>query len=156
MRLSKADSEPEEMEVDMTPMIDVTFLLIVFFMIVVDLTQQDLVLLQLPPSEMGEKDKNPEKNRVTVNVTWDDDQQKAEIICKRITMETMDDLKAWLYPLAASKKNPKTKFSEVPILIRCDEDAPFREVQKIMQVCAHKDVQIYKILLAASDVSGKN
>jgi len=155
MKLSKADSEPEEMEVDMTPMIDVTFLLIVFFMIVVDLTQQDLVLLQLPKSEMGEQDKNPEKNRVTVNVTFDPESLQSEIIVKRQTM-TLDELKDHLYPIAQSKKNKKTKFSEIPILIRCDKEAPFRKVQEIMQVCANKDVQIYKVLLAASDISGKN
>ncbi len=47
----------------------------------------------------------------------------------------------------------KTKFSEIPILIRCDKEAPFRQVQEVMAVCADKDIQIYKILLAAKDPS---
>ena len=152
MKLTKQDNEPEELEVEMTPMIDVVFLLIVFFMIVVDLTQQDLVLLQLPPSEMGEKDKNPEKNRVTVNITWDPETKTSDIVLKRNTF-TLDELKDWLYPIANSKLNPKTKLSEIPILIRCDEDAPFRKVQEVMQICADKDIKIYKVLIAAADVS---
>lgn len=150
MKLSKADKEPEPLEIDMTPMIDIVFLLIVFFMIVVDLTQQDLVILQLPNAEFAIPDKKPEANRLTVNVTWDKKDQVAEIRVKR-AVYTLDELKAWMYPIARSRIDPKTKFSEIPILIRCDQDAPFRVVQQIMAVCADKDIQIYKVMLAAAE-----
>ena len=45
MNLSRHDPETE-MDLDMTPMIDVVFLLIIFFMIITDLTQQELEDLQ--------------------------------------------------------------------------------------------------------------
>ncbi len=151
MKLTKADNEPEPLEINMTPMIDVVFLLIVFFMIVVDLTQKDLVKLQLPKSEMGEPDKKPEKNRITVNITWDEDDEMSEIYVKQKPY-TLDELKTWMYPIARSRINRKTKFSEIPILIRCDKDAPFRMVQQVMQICADKDIQIYKVLLAAAEI----
>ena len=150
MKMSKQDSEPEPLEIDMTPMIDVVFLLIVFFMIVVDLTQKDLVLLQLPDAEFAEEDKKPEKNRMTVNITWDAKSEVSEIYVKQETY-TLDELKAWMYPRARVKINPKTKFSEIPILIRCDKDAPFKMVQQVMAICADKDIQIYKVLLAAAE-----
>ena len=70
MKMTRQDNEPEPLEIDMTPMIDVVFLLIVFFMIVVDLTQQDIVQLELPVTEMGIPDKKPERNRLTVNITY--------------------------------------------------------------------------------------
>ena len=57
-----------------------------------------------------------------------------------------------MFPIARSKIEPKTKFSKIPILIRCDKDAPFRKVQEVMQVCADKDIQIYKVMLAAAEV----
>ena len=44
MKLNKHDPQTD-MELDMTPMIDVVFLLIIFFMIITDLTQQDLEVL---------------------------------------------------------------------------------------------------------------
>jgi len=147
----KKDSEPEPLEINMTPMIDVVFLLIVFFMIVVDLTQQDLVILQLPKAEFAVPDKKPEKNRLTVNITWDKATQKSEIRVKR-NVYNLDELKSWMFPIARSKIEPKTKFSKIPILIRCDKDAPFRKVQEVMQVCADKDIQIYKVMLAAAEV----
>ena len=39
MKLQKTDDQ-QEMEMNMTPMIDVVFLLIIFFMVITDLTQQ--------------------------------------------------------------------------------------------------------------------
>jgi len=150
----KKDNEPEPLEINMTPMIDVVFLLIVFFMIVVDLTQQDIVLLQLPKAEFAVPDKKPEKNRLTVNITWDKKEQVSEIRVKR-SVFTLDELKSWMFPIARSKIEPKTKFSKIPILIRCDKDAPFRKVQEVMQVCADKDIQIYKVMLAAAEVKSE-
>ena len=47
MNINKHDAKTE-IEMDMTPMIDVVFLLIIFFMIITDLTQQDLEELKLP------------------------------------------------------------------------------------------------------------
>jgi biopolymer transport protein ExbD len=146
----KKDNEPEPLEINMTPMIDVVFLLIVFFMIVVDLTQQEIVLLQLPPAEFAEPDKKPEKNRLTVNICYDPADERCWIQVKRAEMN-LDELKAWMYPYARLKIDPKTKFSEIPIIIRCDRDAPFRMVQQVMQVCADKDIQIYKVMLAAAE-----
>lgn len=152
MKMTRQDNEPEPLEIDMTPMIDVVFLLIVFFMIVVDLTQQDIVKLELPVTEMGIPDKKPERNRLTVNITFDPDTQVSEIYVKRDLMN-LDELKAWMHRFARLKINPKTKFSEIPIIIRCDEKAPFRKVQEVMQLCADKDIQIYKVMLAGKELN---
>lgn len=65
-RRRKADTE---MEVDMTPMIDMTFLLIIFFIIVNDMTKKDLEELKLPIAmEAGQDD--PPENRQILNVRW--------------------------------------------------------------------------------------
>ncbi len=156
MKMSKSDNEPEELDVDMTPMIDVTFLLIVFFMIVIDLTQQDIVQLQLPKAEHGTPDKNPEKNRQTINVTWDKVQRKSTIIWKRQEVD-YTQLGKNLFPIATGHGmiDPQTRFSKLFVLIRCDRDAPFKTVQEIMQVCATPELKIYKVMLAARDASGQ-
>ena len=55
--MSKRGTPDTEVEVDMTPMIDLTFLLIIFFIIVNDLTQQELEDLKLPiAQEAGHDD----------------------------------------------------------------------------------------------------
>ncbi|HED65639.1 MAG TPA: biopolymer transporter ExbD, partial [Planctomycetes bacterium] len=56
MDMNKHDAGTE-MEMNMTPMIDVVFLLIIFFMIITDLTQADLEQLQLPEAKSAVEDK---------------------------------------------------------------------------------------------------
>jgi biopolymer transport protein ExbD len=66
MSRHEADTETE---VDMTPMIDMTFLLIIFFIIVNDMSQKDLEELKLPIAmEAGHDD--PPENRPVLNVRW--------------------------------------------------------------------------------------
>ena len=58
MDINKHDPETE-MEMNMTSMIDVVFLLIIFFMIITDLTQQDLEEMKLPKAMAAVPD-NPD------------------------------------------------------------------------------------------------
>jgi biopolymer transport protein ExbD len=66
MSRHEADTETE---VDMTPMIDMTFLLIIFFIIVNDMSQKDLEELKLPIAMEAGQDEPPE-NRPVLNVRW--------------------------------------------------------------------------------------
>ena len=71
MNINKHDSETD-MEMDMTPMIDVVFLLIIFFMIITDLSQQELEELELPNATVAVEDKpDPESNRPILNILQD-------------------------------------------------------------------------------------
>ena len=57
--MSKKGRPNTEVEIDMTPMIDLTFLLIIFFIIVNDLTQKDLEELKLPIAMTAVNDEPP-------------------------------------------------------------------------------------------------
>ena len=68
MKLNKHDAQTE-MDMNMTPMIDVVFLLIIFFMIITDLTQKDLEVLVLPMAKSAAEDKpDPELVRPIINI----------------------------------------------------------------------------------------
>ena len=68
MNINKHDAQTE-MEMNMTPMIDVVFLLIIFFMIITDLTQQDLEELKLPEARSAIEDKpDPKVVRPIINM----------------------------------------------------------------------------------------
>ena len=57
---------------NMTSMIDVVFLLIIFLMVITDLTQQDLEDLQLPTATNAQPDKpDPDEFRPVVNIKQD-------------------------------------------------------------------------------------
>jgi biopolymer transport protein ExbD len=65
--VSKRRRPDTEVEIDMTPMIDLTFLLIIFFIIVNDLTQQELEDLKLPIAQEAGHD-DPPPGRPILNV----------------------------------------------------------------------------------------
>ena len=61
----------EKAEMDMTPMIDCVFLLLIFFVLVIDLSQKDLEDLILPKAEHAEPDDSPPDVRPIINIMQD-------------------------------------------------------------------------------------
>ena len=58
----------QNIEMDMTPMIDCVFLLMIFFVLVIDLSQKNLEDLILPRAVFQEPDDKPPENRPIINV----------------------------------------------------------------------------------------
>ncbi len=154
MNLAKHDPETE-MELNMTPMIDVVFLLIIFFMIITDLTQKDLEDLELPMVVHAKEDKpDPKEWRPIINIKYN-----GEIIVQRETFyspETHDklpdpyrDLKKWL-ALTADKMEKKDDLPDQALLIRADMSTPFKYIQKVMEFCGVEGIRIWKVQLAAA------
>ena len=54
----------QNVEMDMTPMIDCVFLLMIFFVLVIDLSQKNLEDLILPRAVFQEPDEKPQSRRV--------------------------------------------------------------------------------------------
>jgi biopolymer transport protein ExbD len=127
--------KPQEGEkMNMTPMIDVVFQLLIFFMIVTEMTQSEKVDLTLPRTTQATPDEG-ERGRYTINVT-----KTGRILLgtQHITLDRLSEILGLVVKLEGKKK-----FSETPILIRADKKTQFEIVQKIMGKCVeHK---IWKI-----------
>jgi biopolymer transport protein ExbD len=163
MKLQKTDDE-QEMEMNMTPMIDVVFLLIIFFMVITDLTQQDLEELKLPTAENAQPDKpKPDEFRPVVNI-----KQDGSIWVKRKELydpENPDDYKMvreYLSDVAkmmerekfdgtATTRNDPNSIPGEALLVRADQFSAFKHTQKVMEQCGYKGIQIWKLQLAASE-----
>jgi len=166
MNLAKHDPETE-MDMDMTPMIDVVFLLIIFFMIITDLTQQDLEELKLPVAQSAQPDEpDPKVVRPVINILHD-----GTMIVKRETLydPEANDLtktksfladqarlmlagkrkKGWDYLNPDDPSSPKVP--DNPLLIRSDQNTEFKFIQRIMELCGQKGIQIWKLELAAAE-----
>jgi biopolymer transport protein ExbD len=168
----------EELELNMTPMIDVVFNLIIFFMIVTDMTQKDIEQLKLPDSKASVEDKDDEDEvRMILNVIKDiEDDVKAGVrvedalaawpnhrkvlIKYKAKPYSLKALKTKLYEIAETRRNPEDPSganpSEVYVLIRCDRDIPWKEVQWVMQACADPRVRIYKLQFATAEWAGED
>jgi len=151
MQMNKHDAQTE-MEMNMTPMIDVVFLLIIFFMIITDLTQQDLEELQLPKARSAVEDKpDIEVVRPIINIP-----QSGRMIYKRralydpeIDGDNMQGLARFLVD-QADRMPTKDTLPDNPLMIRADRGTEFKYIQRVMETCGLEDVRIWKLELGAA------
>jgi biopolymer transport protein ExbD len=139
-----------ELPLNMTPMIDVVFLLIIFFMIVIDLSQKELEEIVLPrASECEKDDPSAEKWRKIVNLRTD-----GTIVVSRVPM-TLEALQSDLFRWRNSGlfQNEEGGFCAKPLLIRTDRGTEMKHAQKVMQICGVEQLKIYKIELACAQDS---
>jgi biopolymer transport protein ExbD len=152
--MKRRDPTQDAVKLDMTPMIDVVFQLIIFFMLVTDMTQQDLAELVLPVAQMAAKDES-EEGRMVINVLKD-----GEIEIKRVKFPTLDDatavqaLRSYLAREVALGTKEPDGTSERALLIRADQHTEFKHIQKVMRICGENGIRVYKIHLAAAQPEG--
>ena len=125
--------EPDEGRgMNMTPMIDVVFQLLIFFMLVSEIARTEKADLVLPKASEAQPD-HGDPGRHTINVTRDGR------IMVGGRFKTLEQIDAILAVEVQIMKKRGEKFSEKPILIRADKEAHFETVQKIMGKCVkHK------------------
>lgn len=114
--------EQKDESPDLTPMIDVVFLLIVFFMVVGKMITDEKIDIQVP---VAERSKIPEEAgyRDTITLT------KEGTLFKGIRPVSLAQLKEILEVGIQSVKDYK-------IFLRVDEFTPHREVQAVLKTCS--------------------
>ena len=158
----KGSDGADDIQLNMTPMIDVVFNLIIFFMIVTDMSQKELEQLVLPMSTQAVEDTGDEQERrVIINITKKNpetfkDDHEVDITIKGKDYD-LDKLKEELFVHADSNRDmlDPAQPSEIFCLIRCDKDIRWREVQWVMQACADPAVRIYKLQFATSEIKAE-
>ena len=153
-----------ELDINLTPMIDVVFNLIIFFMVITDMTQKDLEYLVLPKADKADVDEGEDKDRIIINVVNLDspgnakrladrelDRNKPPIMIGGRQVEDLSQMRRWLRVRANPQRFPdvqphlylgqkwangnKIYPSIKPLLVRCDHGQIFGWVQAIMQYC---------------------
>ncbi|KAA3608156.1 MAG: biopolymer transporter ExbD [Planctomycetota bacterium] len=167
--MSRRRQAETEVEVDMTPMIDLTFLMIIFFIIVNDLSQQELEDLKLPIAVTAVNDEPP-PNRPILNVMPDGEirYKRKPIYWDGIEPVGTDPIRKgrpdYYWKLAETMvtkfvanmeyvydEKLKKELPDDPVLIRADRNTAFKHIQKIMEVCTRQEILIWRIQLAASE-----
>lgn len=114
---------------NMTPMIDVVFLLIIFFLVSSHLAKQEVHMeLPLPKADSGTEPAEADVSRVTVNITADGTLLLAG---HRVTPQQLQQRLA----NALAKEG-----GDLQVRIRSDRHAPYRYVEPIMLACARAGV----------------
>jgi biopolymer transport protein ExbD len=153
----------DEAVLNMTPMIDIVFNLVTFFMLTLDMSQKELAVLDLPRATNGIEDKDPstdpdrpyeEKQRFVVNL-----EPGGSIYFKGTRWSLAEDpvaqdaaLEALRQELRKLTRDPRLRnadgTSKAMVMVRGDRTAKFKYIQWIMQVCADPNVQIFKLHFA--------
>lgn len=135
----------EDVDVNLTPMIDVTFQLLIFFMVTSEMAKLDNIKdLQLPKADKATPDLEPPRDRLVVNIVEVDGAMSYIIGGDPRTYEDL----AVLIHREATRSAGQDGFSSRPVLIRADKRIEYRHVQKVMNMLM--DEQIWKMSFGAA------
>jgi biopolymer transport protein ExbD len=134
---------------DMTPMIDVTFQLIAFFMFVLNFSEVDQdQRINLPLSELARPPEVAYDEPLTIQLTED----KGIIFAGDLL--TPDGLKsALLREAQIIKAHPDKKVTDVTVIIRADRFAKTGKVQEIIQLAQQAEFDTFALRGKQSDRS---
>jgi biopolymer transport protein ExbD len=139
---------PEMVDIDMTPMIDMTFQLIAFFMILInfDAQEQD-ERIQLPSSQLAKPPEAPLETPITIQLT-----RTGSVILGGTVFADPAGIKPTLnnekYVLESQNKDA----TSATIVIRAHKDAETGKVQDVIKVC--QEVGFEKFTLRAKEDVG--
>jgi biopolymer transport protein ExbD len=169
----KGPEAEENVACNLIPMIDIMFLLLLFFMLGADMTQRELEEVELPKADKVQQDAKVkaanEGTRTTVNVFHvhgkngtncpafdshqvcrDNDHWQLAIRSNRYTLDTVKDALK-IEAEAEPEDDPALaakKLSKRHVMIRGDALAPYGYIQRVIESCA--GVGIYRIEVAAA------
>jgi biopolymer transport protein ExbD len=127
---------------NMTPMIDVVFLLIIFFLVSSHLAQQETQLeLDLPAAASGERPGEDAIRRVVVNVL-PGGEGRIQVGAKVVPPQDLEQLIGY---------ESRQTGGKLEVRIRSDRRAPYRLVEPIMIACAKAGVWKVTFAVVAED-----
>lgn len=120
---------PRKLGFNMTPMIDVVFLLIIFFLVSSHLAKQETQMeLALPVALSGDKDPLTETPRITINIQEDGS----------LTFAGRPVFEADIGNRLSSAKSELG--NDVELRIRCSRLVPYGRVEPIMLACTKSGI----------------
>ena len=143
-----ANKASKPSEGDMTPMIDMTFQLIAFFMIAMNFSQAEQdERVMLPTSVLAKPPDHPLDNPVVVHLTRD-----GIVIYGGQELANMNRLRPYLVNERMVLQGRKQAMSDSTVIIRADRYARAGVVQKLIQLC--QEEQFEKFSLRAQEEVG--
>ena len=142
---------------DMTPMIDIVFQLIAFFMVLINFTEADTnQQIRLASSPLAVSRDEVHKSTITIQVTeWTSRRDEKVIVGATIT--DVVGLKKLIGRKATLLEDLGGRVSEAMVVIRGDKDSRTGTVQEIMEICREKGFQKFNLKAkeAVRDVSDR-
>ena len=136
-----------DLGMNMTPMIDIVFQLIIFLMVANDMSRKELEDLDLPRAVHAmDVCKAPRGSQLIVNLLRDDG-SGAPLLRVRGREVELAGLPGLLRPEADRFRGPDGA-TALSVLVRADRASRWEEVRQVMQACAATGVGVQRIQFA--------
>jgi biopolymer transport protein ExbD len=141
----RRESDLKQVEVNLTPLIDVVFLLLIFFMVSTTFDKQAQIEIKLPEAESSElTGKDPEIIAVGINAEGNYYVNNEELL-----KSDADTLKRMLIKTAKNK-------TDLPVIISADGKAPHQSVITVLDVASQLGMTKMTFATRQSDNAADN
>jgi biopolymer transport protein ExbD len=136
----KQESEVSSTDIDMTPMIDMTFQLITFFMFVMNFSEAEQDdRIQLPSSQLAKPVEGAMESPITLQLT-----NKGSIVYAGEEV-AVADIGAYLEREKTVMLDAGKEPNAATVIVRADGRSKTGEVQKIIQTCQEKGFERFAL-----------
>jgi len=140
--MSKIKSKRIGIAIDMTPLVDVAFLLLIFFMTTTQFQPPEKEKITLPKSNSDFK--KPESHIITANVTREG-RIRLEFIERREKKDQLVDASTFGGWLQTARLNDPSAY----VLLKADKDAPYGVIEQIMKELQNQSANRFNIVTDA-------
>lgn len=129
-------------EGDLTPMIDMTFLLIAFFMLVINFSEAEQdQRVTLPESQLAIPPEQPYEDELTIHLT-----AGGRYAFGGRDLASIDELRsALLLEKQLIERREDKQLADVTVIIRADQDAYTGWVQEVMQAAQELEFEVFAL-----------
>ena len=151
----------DECRINVVPLVDLIVQVVVFFLLVTDMSAQEIARVSLPQAVHAFPDEKPPDRRITINVTYLDNEGNGEykpafeVRRKNYNYNALrEKLKEFAVEGGSTTKND-LGLSDNWVIIRADAKAPWESIQLAQKACM--EAKLWKISFGAIrlDKSGK-
>lgn len=131
----------ELMEADLTPMIDVTFQLIAFFMFLINFSEVDRAEeIQLPTSQLAKPPAEPPEYQILMNL-----EPSGKVKFAGQTIEQIDLMRPIFNLEVSAAQREGVDAEDISVVIRAHEDTPTGLVQELISKCQEAELQSFSL-----------
>jgi len=122
-----------EVSINLTPLIDVVFLLLIFFMVSTSFTRETQIKLELPKADVEKLESDPEVIEISI-----DKEGRMFVNGKALVNAQVETLKRAIEPMVAKNK-------DIPVIISADANTAYQSVVAAMDAASQMGIRNLKM-----------
>jgi biopolymer transport protein ExbD len=138
--MARRDAEPATTDIDMTPMIDIVFQLMTFFIFTLNFSEAEQDdRIQLPLSQLAKPVPGPVEKPITLQVT------NSSTVIYAGELVPILQISGYLEREKASLVNAGRQPADATVIVRADGRAKTGEVQEVVKICQEKGFEKFAL-----------